>query len=172
VSAALSASPVVAPRSALSARAPIPSAAPRTGYLRLAPRRRARAARTPFVVVVVALLGGGLLGLLALNTVLAQDAFRLHSLKTEGRELAVREQVLQREVEGLRTPEALAARASAMGMVPAGPPAFLRLSDGAVIGAPAPGEAPVEAPAGSGDTLAEPPAPVDPPAAEPAGAAR
>jgi hypothetical protein len=118
---------------------------------------------------VVGLLVGGLLGLLALNTALAQDAFLLHTLKTEGRELAVREQVLQREVEGLRTPEALAARAAEMGMVPAGPPAFLRLSDGAVIGAPVPGEAPVEAPVEvptetgpAAGTLAEPPAPADP----------
>ena len=137
----------VASRTALSARTSslrTPGARSRAGVLRLVPQRRSKAARTPFVVVVVALLGGGLLGLLALNTALAQDAFHLHTLKTEGRELAVREQALQRDVESLRTPEALAARAQEMGMVPAGPPAFLRLSDGAVIGAPEPGVAPIE----------------------------
>ena len=156
MSAALDASPpggraAVAARAALASRTslrapsrPDAAARPRAGVLRLVPQRRSRAAKTPFVVVVVALLGGGLLGLLLLNTALAQDAFQLHTLKTEGRALAVREQALQRDVESLRTPEALAARAQAMGMVPAGPPAFLRLSDGAVIGAPAPGVAPIE----------------------------
>lgn len=129
--------PVVTPSSLRTPR-------PRTGVLRLVPKARSKAARAPFAVVVVALLVGGLLGLLALNTALAQDAFALHALKVEGRELAVREQALQRDVEGLRTPEALAARAQEMGMVPAGPPAFLRLSDGAVIGAPEPGVAPIE----------------------------
>ena len=109
--------------------------------LALVPARRPGAAagaalgRTPFVVVVVALLAAGLLGLLLLNAVLAQDAFRLHALKQDRRALSDTEQVLRREVEALRAPEALAARAGALGMVPAGPPAFLRLPDGVVLGA-------------------------------------
>ncbi len=160
MSAALTTAPLTvtkaARRAALTSQAPAPSGPQRSGYLRLVPQRRSKAARTPFVVVVVALLGGGLLGLLALNTVLAQDAFRLHTLKTEGKQLAVREQVLRREVEGLRTPEALAARATAMGMVPAGPPAFLRLSDGAVIGEPVPGEVPVGPQSPAAEPAAEP----------------
>ena len=89
-------------------------------------------------MLVVTLLASGLLGLLVLHTVLAQDAFRLHALKQDSRALEDQEQVLQREVEALRAPHALATRAAALGMVPAGPPAFLRLPDGAVLGAPAP----------------------------------
>ena len=65
-----------------------------------------------------------------LNTALAQDAFRLHTLTQEHRTLGDREEALRREVEALRAPQELAARATALGMVPAGPPAFLRLSDG------------------------------------------
>ena len=103
--------------------------------LELVPAAGSRTRRLPFAAVVVALLAGGLLGLLVLNTVLAQDAFRLHTLKTQSRELEDREQALQREVEALRAPQALAARAGALGMVQAGPPAFLRLPDGAVLGA-------------------------------------
>ncbi len=126
-----------------------PSARPATGRaaaptrrpaLSLVPSRRPRLAvgalaRTPFVTLVVALLAAGLLGLLALNTLLAQDAFRLHTLKLDARELEDREQVLEREVEALQAPAALAARATELGMVPAGPPAFLRLPDGKVLGA-------------------------------------
>ncbi|HVM26528.1 MAG TPA: hypothetical protein VM433_02535 [Mycobacteriales bacterium] len=106
--------------------------------LRLVPDVRTGAPRAPFVTLVVLLLAGGLLGLLAVNTVLAQDAFRLHALSAEGKALADREQVLEREVETLRTPRNLAARARALGMVPAGSPAFLRLEDGAVLGAEEP----------------------------------
>ncbi|MDP3712652.1 MAG: hypothetical protein Q8R60_09230, partial [Mycobacteriales bacterium] len=127
--------------------------------LRLVPQARTTAARMPFVAVVVALLGTGLLGLLALNTVLAEGAFRLHSLEAEARDLATREQVLQRQVELLRAPGSLAQRAKDLGMVPGGPPVSLRLSDGAVLGTPVAGVAPPP-PA--------PPAPVATAAAQPA----
>jgi hypothetical protein len=114
------------------------------------PRRPAPApavlGRNPFVALVVALLAAGLLGLLVLNTALAQDAFRLHTLKQESRALEDREEALLREVEALRAPQELAARATALGMVQAGPPAFLRLSDGAVLGADTPAEVPELAP--------------------------
>ena len=114
--------------------------------LELVPAGRSRAGRTPFVAVVVSLLAAGLLGLLVLNTVLAQDAFRLHTLKEQSRALEDVEQALQREVEALRAPQALAARAGALGMVQAGPPAFLRLPDGAVLGAETPAEDPTQVP--------------------------
>lgn len=115
--------------------------------LRLVPDVRTGAPRAPFITLVVLLLAGGLLGLLALNTLLAQDAFRLHSLSAEGKALADREQVLAREVETLRTPRNLAERARAQGMVQAASPAFLRLEDGAVLGAEVPAEAPPPPPA-------------------------
>jgi hypothetical protein len=122
-------------------------AAHRVGYLRLVAARRSQAAKAPFVAVVVLILGAGLLGLLLLNTVLAQDAFRLHALQVEGRALADAEQALQRQVSDVQSPQTLAARAAALGMVPGGPPAFLRLSDGKVLGkaVPAPASAAVPA---------------------------
>ena len=110
-------------------------------YLRLVATRRSTAARAPFVAVVVLILAAGLLGLLLLNTVLAQDAFRLHALQLQARVLADQEQALQRDVERLQSPQVLAAKASALGLVPAGPPVFLRLSDGKVLGVPAEGRA-------------------------------
>jgi len=125
-----------------SARAGAQPTALRRPALAVVPASRSRVGRTPFVAVVVSLLAAGLLGLLVLNTVLAQDAFRLHTLKEQARTLEDREQVLQREVEALRAPQALAARAAGLGMVQAGPPAFLRLPDGAVLGAETPAEVP------------------------------
>lgn len=96
------------------------------------------APRAPFIAVVVSLLVAGLLGLLVLNTVLAKDAFRLHTLQIEARQLADTEQVLIREVEALRSSSALAAKATEMGMVQGGPPTFLQLTDGVVLGAAEP----------------------------------
>ena len=131
--------------SAATARATRPAAratARSTGYLRLVAARRSSAARAPFIAVVVLILAVGLLGLLLLNTVLAQDAFKLHALQVQGRVLADQEQSLQRDVERLQSPQSLAARATAQGMVPGGTRAFLRLSDGKVLGVALPGEAP------------------------------
>lgn len=110
--------------------------------LELVATARTDAPRAPFVAVLVSLLAVGLLGLLGLNTVLAQDAFALHTLTQDGRSLADREQTLSREVEALRSPQALAARAAELGMVQAGPPAFLRLPDGVVLGAATPAQPP------------------------------
>ena len=120
-----------------------PASTPRGTSLRLVVARRSQAARAPFVIAVVLLLGAGLLGLLALNTVLAQDAFTLHTLQGNGHVLADREQALQRAVSDLQSPASLAARATALGMVPGGSPAFLRLRDGKVLGAPSAGRPPI-----------------------------
>lgn len=103
-------------------------------YLQLVTGRRSQAPRAPFVLVVMAILIAGLLSLLALNTVLNQDAFRLHQLQLDGRALSDREQALAREVSDLQSPHSLASRATSLGMVPGGSPAFLRLSDGKVLG--------------------------------------
>ena len=139
----------VAPRVRRPRRPPlalVPAARP-------APRGAVR--RSPFVAVVVSLLAAGLLGLLVLNTALAQDAFRLHTLKQESRALEDREEALRREVEALRSAQELAGRATELGMVPAGPPAFLRLSDGKVLGSTTPAEVPELAPQDA-DAPAEP----------------
>ncbi|MBW3647074.1 MAG: hypothetical protein KY440_04785 [Actinobacteria bacterium] len=118
----------------LSAGRPSPS-------LELVPTGRPALPRATFLVLLVSLLVGGLIGLLMLNTVLARDAFVLDRLKEQGRALADQEQALEREVELLRSPQSLAVRATELGMVQAGPPAFLRLPDGTVLGAPVPGAA-------------------------------
>jgi len=136
----------------LPARALPQGARPTAGtVLRLVPQRRSSSPRAPFITMVVLLLAGGLLGLLALNTVLAEGAFRVHALKAQTKALADQEQTLEREVETLRTPRNLAVRARELGMVDGGVPAFLRLSDGAVLG--------VEVPAPDAVAVPEAPAP-------------
>lgn len=102
---------------------------------RLLPSGPSQAARTPFVLLVVLLLGGGLITLLILNSSLNEGSFQLSELKKETTELTDREQELQRDVDAYAAPEALQRRARELGMVPGGDPAFLN-PDGTVRGVP------------------------------------
>ncbi|MDN3020841.1 septum formation initiator family protein [Streptomyces sp. S.PB5] len=96
---------------------------------------RAQAARTPFVLLVVLLLGGGLIGLLVLNSALSEGAFKLDDLQRETKSLTDQEQALQRDIDAYSAPDALQRRARELGMVPGGDPAFLD-PDGTVKGVP------------------------------------
>jgi hypothetical protein len=139
----MSAATARATRPARPSTRPAPRPTARSAaYLRLVATRRSSAARAPFIAVVVVILAAGLLGLLLLNTVLAQDAFKLHALQVQGRVLADQEQTLQRDVERMQSPQSLAARAAALDMVPGGTRAFLELPSGKVLGVALPGEAP------------------------------
>jgi hypothetical protein len=106
-----------------------------TRLTRLLPVRRGQAARAPFVLLVVVLLGGGLIGLLVLNSALSAGAFRLDDLKKDTKNLTDEEQALQRDVDSYSAPDALQRRARELGMVPGGDPAFLD-PDGTVKGVP------------------------------------
>ncbi|MGW6275020.1 MULTISPECIES: cell division protein FtsL [Streptomyces] len=102
---------------------------------RLLPSGPSQAARTPFVLLVVLLLGGGLITLLILNSSLNEGSFQLSELKKETTELTDQEQELQRDVDAYAAPDALQRRARELGMVPGGGPAFLN-PDGTVRGVP------------------------------------
>ncbi|MEU1279028.1 cell division protein FtsL [Streptomyces sp. NPDC005805] len=99
------------------------------------PSAPSSAARTPFVLLVVLLLAGGLITLLVLNSSLSQGSFRLSELKKETTELTDEQQALQRDVDDRSAPGALERRARELGMVPGGSPAFLG-PDGTVRGVP------------------------------------
>src|SRR5665213_2829922 len=99
-------------------------------------RPRATPPRAPFVLLVSALLGGGLVMVLLVNTWLAQGSFTAHTLTLEQSKYADDEQALSQSIAQRAAPQALAARAVALGMVPAPNPVFRRASDGAVLGAP------------------------------------
>jgi hypothetical protein len=106
---------------------------------RLFPAGPGQAARTPFVLLVVFLLGGGLIGLLVLNSALSEGGFRLDDLQKDTKSLTDEEQALQRDVDAYAAPDALQRRARELGMVPGGDPAFLN-PDGTVKGVPGPAE--------------------------------
>lgn len=114
------------------------------GLGRLLPARAGSgpsAARTPFVLLIVVLLAGGLIALLVLNSALNQGSFKLSELQKETTRLTDEEQALQQEVNEFSDPAKLAARARELGMVPGSNPAFLG-PDGKVHGVPGTASAP------------------------------
>ncbi|MEU3728665.1 septum formation initiator family protein [Streptomyces sp. NPDC033538] len=121
---------------------------------------RGQAARAPFVLLVVVLLGGGLIGLLVLNSAMSEGSFQLDDLKQKTKELTDEEQALQRDIDAYSAPRALQRRARELGMVPGGDPAFLA-PDGTVKGSPGP------APAAATPLVLAPEALTAPPATAP-----
>jgi cell division protein FtsB len=109
--------------------------------LTVVPRRVGPATRVPFVVLVSLLLLAGVAGLLLFNTHMQQASFLATSLEEKAQVLDAREQTLKMQLETLRDPQLLAVRAREMGMVPPANPAFIRLSDGEVLGRPSPATA-------------------------------
>ncbi|WKD37470.1 hypothetical protein KO717_26150 [Streptomyces xanthophaeus] len=105
------------------------------------PRPGGQAARMPFVLLVVALLAGGLISLLLLNSALNEGSFQLSKLTKETTALTDEEQALQRDVDAYSAPDALQRRAHELGLVPGGSPVFIG-PDGKVAGSAAPAEAP------------------------------
>lgn len=93
------------------------------------------AARQAWLAILAGVtLVAGLIITLMINTALAEGTYQLGALDRRSNELADRQEVLTHELDGLRAPAALATRATRMGMVPASSPAFIRLSDGRVLG--------------------------------------
>jgi hypothetical protein len=103
-------------------------------------RAATRAPRIPFVVLVVTLLVGGLVGLLLLNTALQRGAYATTALRDQAAALGVRQQQLEVQVDAMAEPQRLAKRALRIGMVADASPGFLQLSSGKIIGTPAAGK--------------------------------
>jgi hypothetical protein len=83
-----------------------------------------------FFAIFVSIVGGiGLLLLLLINTLLAQDAFTLTNLKIEAKLVSDEREAIARQIDKLSSPEALAKSATALGMKPSENPTFLSLDE-------------------------------------------
>jgi hypothetical protein len=91
--------------------------------VRPAGRRATGTPQAPFAVLVVGLLGGALVGLLLLNTALAQQAFTRSELQRENQRLDERKQGLQEDIAREDAPQVLHAKARGLGMRDAEGPA-------------------------------------------------
>jgi hypothetical protein len=79
-------------------------------------RPLARSSRTPFILLLVGLLGGALVSLLVISTTLAQGAFRVTSLQEQNANLAREQQTLTNEVAQAGNPAVIAQKAEQLGM--------------------------------------------------------
>lgn len=123
--------------------------------------------RVPFVLVVIAALAAGVIGVLWLQTLTDEAGLRASASRQSQAELNLQIESLKRDVAGLDAIPRIDQQARAMGMVPVGDPAILSVgADGQVtlLGTPTPVRAPAPAPP------AVTPAPA-PPAVTPAAAA-
>jgi len=115
-----------------------PELAPQSGrrYRRLRPLPSApeRMARFPFLLVLIALTGVGMAGLLLLNTTLQNQAFAARALQRQATQLTYTEASLTDQLDGRAAPQELARSASALGMRPNPYPALLKMPKGKVIG--------------------------------------
>lgn len=105
------------------------------------PRRslgRTQAARTPFAVLVLAMLAAGVVGLLMFNTHMQQSSFKATALQGQVTALTAREQSLAMELDQVRDPQHLATAAKHLGMVAPAQPGFIQLGTGTVLGEPVP----------------------------------
>ncbi|SJN19516.1 Cell division protein FtsL [Microbacterium esteraromaticum] len=105
---------------------------------RLQPVTAAPAARRRPKIAYAALAVGGAIAIgiaqMTLSLASTQDAFVLAQLNSQQQELTLQKHALSDEIVGLSSPQALASRADAMGLVVAGAASYLRISDGKVLG--------------------------------------
>ena len=87
-----------------------------------------------FLALCAALLLGGFVAVLVLNTAMAKGSYTMRDLQRRSDALADTQDALRHSIDGVSGPGPLAQRARDLGMVPAASPAFLRLTDGKVLG--------------------------------------
>ncbi|MEN3614814.1 hypothetical protein AAH979_35430 [Plantactinospora sp. ZYX-F-223] len=119
-------------------RAPESATPARRSRLRVAPPLPVARPRVSFVALILVLVVGGMLGILVVNSKVNENAFRLERLQQQQSTLDIQEQELKQKIADAEVPGNLTARARQLGLVDSGPPAFIRLPDGRVIGVPQP----------------------------------
>jgi len=105
---------------------------------RLKPPVPVAVVRAPFMILVIMSVIAGVVGILVLNTKITENAFKLSAMRKDQVLLDQREQQLKQLISNHESPGSLAAAAAKLGLVEAGPPAFIVLPDGRTIGVPKP----------------------------------
>ncbi|MGK9146865.1 hypothetical protein KXS11_04455 [Plantibacter flavus] len=97
--------------------------------------------RPMYAVIVVGAVVAIVAGQLLLSVGLSQGAYQIQQLEGEQVELSRTSAALAEDLDRLASPQYLAVNAQALGMIGNSLPSYLRLSDGAVLGAPTPASA-------------------------------
>ncbi|MEU7847544.1 hypothetical protein AB0B74_25085 [Micromonospora parva] len=106
--------------------------------LRVAPPPPISVPRAPFAALIVVLVVGGVLGILAVNTKINENAFRLERLQQQQARLDLEKQQLDKQIAEAEAPGNLTAEARRLGLVDAGEPGYIRLPDGKTLEVPQP----------------------------------
>lgn len=130
----MSAQPVVHPDVRATPGSRPPQRRPR---LRLVPPPRPRMGRTPFLVLLIGLVGAGMVGLLILNTHLQNQAFAASQLRRQAAEMSYAEGELRQLVIEAGSTGELTRKATELGMRPNREIAFVELPSGQIAGEPA-----------------------------------
>ena len=101
------------------------------------PGRALPVARTPFILLVLGLLGGGLICLLVINTTLAAGSFQITHLQQDNVTLAQRVQALRQQLAIEESPAGIEKQALRLGMRPQQRLSFINASTGRVHRQPA-----------------------------------
>ncbi len=119
---------------------PLPSRHPRVAerprHIQIVTTRTQRRRRPKLLYALVGVSGlfGILLGQLLLSIALSDGAYQISTLTTERRDLGRTAQALTEQLELMGSSQNLAVGAQGLGMVSSTASAYLRLSDGAVLG--------------------------------------
>ncbi|PFG19380.1 hypothetical protein [Serinibacter salmoneus] len=119
--------------------APLRTAAPRPTVRRRPPLQVVRGAkhegsRAPFLGLCAAILIAALLGALAINTVMAATSHAMSAKQAQVTELTAEVDALRSELELVRAPASVMARAERLGLTPSEGIQYVRLADGRVVG--------------------------------------
>jgi len=109
-------------------------------------------AKIPFVIVIIALLAVGGVGVLYLNTRTDEAGIRTNQAKDSADDLRLRVESLQRDIAGLDSITEIARKAKEMGLVQPGDPAIIVVPSkgpAKVIGTPRPAQSAGAGEAGS-----------------------
>jgi hypothetical protein len=140
----------------LPARSPRVPAPERTRHIEIVTTRSQRRARprTVYALVTVSGLFLILMAQLLLSIVLSNGAYQISALQAQQTELSRDAQTYSEQLDVLKSPQNLSAQAEALGMVMStAPAAYLRLSDGAIVGTPTAMQASQSAVIGTGGAL-------------------
>jgi hypothetical protein len=102
--------------------------------------RTRRRPRTFFAIVTASVLFGVMIVQMLLSVALESGAYEIANLQSANKEASRSYSQMSQELDRLSSPQHLALNAEALGMLSNNTPAYLRLSDGAVLGAPTSGD--------------------------------
>ncbi|MDO5735491.1 MAG: hypothetical protein Q4P15_03350 [Propionibacteriaceae bacterium] len=104
--------------------------------LTLVPQMRSTISTVGFALIIMTLVALGMGVVMVVTTSVAAQSKELSTLRVEATQLDYRAAALTTELQRTSSTAMLAFRASELGMAPNTHPAFIRLSDGAILGDP------------------------------------